>query len=583
MPPSATSAPRAPLATAHGSRGRLADLAILAGLFVAFWAVSTLAPGFVEPFDPATAPATVSTDPSQLPGYAARSLLRMFVALAASVCFSFAYATIAARVRGAERVMIPVLDVLQSVPVLGFLAATLPLWLSLFPGSMLGLEAAAVFAIFTSQVWNMTLGFYQSLTAQPRELDEAARALRLTRWQRFWKLDAPSGVFALVWNGMMSFGGGWFFLIASEVFTIGRQEYALPGIGAYAAAAAQQERVDLLLLAAGVMAALIIGVNVVFWRPLTAWAERFRLGDTDTKDPQTSAVYSLLRRSALPAGIARATAPVRDTLDRVMRVFGTSGRRPHMRRARRPRWLRVTGAVAGTVLLGGGLIAALTFVSNGVGLGEFPHALALGLATAVRVVVVVALGSVVWVPIGVWIGLHPRVTRIAQPIVQLLASFPANFLFPVFALALVTTGISLNTGGVLLLALGSQWYILFNAIAGAAAIPIDLRESARSLRLGRALTWRRLYLPAIFGSWVTGALSAAGGAWNASIVAEIVSFGDTTLTAVGLGAYIASATAAGDSDRVLVGVVVMSVLVIATNRLIWRRLHRLAGTRFSLA
>ncbi|GAA1316639.1 ABC transporter permease [Leucobacter albus] len=545
--------------------------------------MSQVSPSLAAPFDPSHAHGTIATDPAQLPYYAARSLLRMFAALALSVVFSFVYATVAARVRGAERIMIPVLDVLQSVPVLGFLAVTLPLWLALFPGSTLGLESAAVFAIFTSQVWNMTFAFYQALIAQPRDLDEAARALRLTRWQRFWKLDAPSGAFPLVWNGMMSFGGGWFFLIASEVLTIDQREYALPGIGAFAAAAAQQERIDLLMLAAAVMVVLVIGVNVVFWRPLTAWAERFRLGDTDASDPQTSVVYDLLRRSAIPAAVGALTLPLRNWLDHAMRVFGRTARRPLRSRTALPRWLRATASTLALAALALGFVLSFRFVATEVGLDQFAVTAGLGLITLARVAVVVLLGTVVWVPIGVWIGLSPRITRVAQPMVQVLASFPANFLFPLFALALVTTGVRLDIGGVLLMALGSQWYILFNVIAGAAAIPIDLRESARSLRLDRVLTWRTLYGPAVFGSWVTGALSAAGGAWNASIVAEVVSYGDTTLTAAGLGAYIAEATTAGDTGHVIVGVAVMSVLVVATNRLVWRRLYRLAETRYSLA
>lgn len=556
---------------------------IFAGIFVAFWGISHLSPGLAEPFERASAPAAVSTDPTLLPYYAARSLLRMFIALAFSVAFSFVYATIAARVRRAERIMIPLLDVLQSVPVLGFLAVTLPLWLALFPGSALGLESAAIFAIFTSQVWNMTFAFYQSLISQPRDLDEAARVMGLTRWQRFWKLDAPSGAFPLVWNGMMSFGGGWFFLIASEVLTVGQRDYALPGIGSFAAAASQEAQLDRLLLAAAVMALLVVGVNFVFWRPLTAWAERFRLGDTDTADPQTSVVYDLLRRSAVPGALAAATRPVREWIDRAMRILGTTGRSAVRPRRPLPRWARIGVAACAAAALGWGLIAALWSVSQGAGLEQFVVAAGLGLVTLARVLVVLLLGTVIWVPIGVWIGLSPHVTRVAQPIVQVLASFPANFLFPLVALALMATGVSLDIGGILLMALGSQWYILFNVIAGAAAIPIDLRESARSLNLGRRLTWRTLYGPAVFGSWVTGALTAAGGAWNASIVAEVVSYGDTALTATGLGAYIAEATATGDTGKVLVGVAVMSVLVVATNRLLWRRLYRLAETRYSVA
>ena len=573
--------PRGPETARRAGMRRTADVLVLLGLFVALWGISKISAGIAEPFDPATAPSAVETDPSALPYYAARSLLRMFIALAAAVAFSFAYATVAARVRGAERVLIPVLDVLQSVPVLGFLAATLPFWLALFPGSTLGLECAAIFAIFTGQVWNMTFAFYQSLISQPRELDEAARALSLSRWQRFWTLDAPSGAFPLVWNGMMSFGGGWFFLIASEVITSEQRSYALPGIGSYAAAASQRAEPGHLLLAAAVMVVLVIGVNFVFWRPLTAWAERFRIGDTGPAEPQRSAVYELLRRSAVPGALARLTRPLREGTDRAMRALGRT-RRTTGTALPLPRWaggaLRILAAAAICV----GAAVALGSVSRDVGLGEFGVAAWLGLATFARVLVVLVLGTLVWVPIGVWIGLSPRVTRIAQPIVQVLASFPANFLFPLIALALITTGVSLDIGGVLLMALGSQWYILFNVIAGAAAIPNDLREASRSLGLSRAETWRSLYGPAVFGSWVTGALTAAGGAWNASIVAEVVSYGDTMLTATGLGAYISEATQHGDGARVLVGVVVMSAFVVAANRLLWRRLYGLAEQRFSL-
>ena len=575
-------APRAAPRAASGAQGRLADILVCAALFLAFWAFSRLTPDLAGPLSLDSAAAELPLDLTLLPGYAGRSLLRMGVALALAVAFSFGYATLAARVRGAERLMIPALDVLQSVPVLGFLAVTLPVWLALFPDSMLGLEAAAVFAIFTSQVWNMTFAFYQALIAQPTELDEAARALRLTRWQRFWKLDAPSGAFPLVWNGMMSFGGGWFFLIASEVFTVGHREVALPGLGSFAAAAAERERIDLLLIAAAVMVALIWGVNVLFWRPVTAWAERFRLGNTDTSEPQTSVVYDLLRRSAIPAALRAVTRPVRDSLDRLTRVFGRTRRHPRRRRQLSARTRTCVAAIV-AVTVAGCAVAAAVSLQREVGAGELATAGGLGLITLARVAVVVVLGSAVWVPIGVWIGVHPRITRVAQPLVQILASFPANFLFPVFALGLVATGISLNLGGILLMALGSQWYILFNVIAGAAAIPIDLREATRSLRVRGSLAWRTLYGPAIFGSWVTGALTAAGGAWNASIVAEIVSYGDTTLTASGLGAHIAQATAAGDTGRVLLGVLVMSALVIATNRLVWRPLYRLAQTRYSLA
>ncbi len=564
------------------SRGHLgADMIVLAGVAVIFWLLIQLSHGITEPFDQVLAPSTVSTDPANLPYYAARSLLRMFAALAVSTLFAFVYATAAARLRRAEKVLLPTLDVLQSVPVLGFLSITLSVWLLLFPGTALGVECAAVFAIFTSQVWNMTFAFYQSLITQPRDLDEAARVLRLTKWQRFWKLDVPGGTIPLVWNGMMSFGGGWFFLIASEVISVNNRVYALPGIGSYVAAASQNKQIGRLLLAIAVMIVLVIGVNFVFWRPLTAWAERFRSGDTVTVEQQRSIVLDLLRRSVIPAIITRALRPVAACLERATRPLGRADRPLRINHARRR-----AGDIAFTVIVCGliafGLVRMLAYLGEHTGLDQFAVAAGLGLVTFARVLVLLILGTLIWVPVGVWIGLSPKVTRFAQPIVQVLASFPANFLFPFVTLLLIQTGISLNIGGILLMALGAQWYILFNVIAGTAAIPNDLREAAINLRLNRVQTWRYLYGPAIFASWVTGGFTAAGGAWNASIVAEVVSYGDQTLTATGLGAYIAGSTADGDFARTLVGVTVMSIFVVGLNRLFWRRLYGYAERRLSL-
>lgn len=562
-------------------RSLVADIVVFLAVAVALWLIVALSHGVLAPFDRATAPSSVSTDPGLLPYFAARSLLRMFAALGASLVFTLVYATVAARSRRAERVLIPLLDVLQSVPVLGFLSVTMTIWLTLFPTTELGVELASVFAIFTSQAWNMTFAFYQSLVTQPRELDEVARLLRLTRWQRFWRLDVPHGVVPLTWNGMMSFGGGWFFLVASEVISVNNETFALPGIGSYVAAASAQQQIGRLLLAILTMIVMIVLVDAVFWRPLTAWAERFRAGDTVTAERQRSVVLDLLRRSRLPRLLGRALRPVGRLLDRVTRVFGVSSRSLTTHVARR----RAGDVVFATVVLAvlaWGLVSMLRYISQQTGLQEFGVAVGLGFFTFARVVVLLVVASIVWVPVGLWIGLTPRVTRFAQPVVQVLASFPANFLFPFFTLLLIRTGISIDIGGILLMALGSQWYILFNVIAGASAIPNDVREASVMLRLGRAQRWRTVYLPAVFGSWVTGALTAAGGAWNASIVAEVVSYGGHTLEATGLGTYIATATQSGDFARTLVGVSVMSLFVVGLNRTLWRRLYALAESRYSL-
>ncbi|SFW86456.1 ABC transporter permease [Amycolatopsis australiensis] len=559
-----------------------ADVVVFLGAAALLWLIVRLAHGTAVPWNPETAPSTVSTDPAELPYYAGRSLLRMFLALALSVVFTFCYATAAARLRRAEKVLIPLLDILQSVPILGFLAVTITGFIALFPGSELGLECASVFAIFTSQAWNLAFAFHHSLTSQPRELDEAARDLRLSRWQRFWRVDVPSGMIPLVWNGMMSFGGGWFFLTASEALSVDNHNFALPGIGAYVAAAADAGEPGKVLLAIAVMVVMVTGVNVLFWRPLTAWSERFRIEQSEAAEAPRSLVLGLLRRSRVPALLGRVFGPLVFPLDRALAVFGLA-EYPLRTSAVRRRAGDVVFAAAVLAVITYGLVRAVVFVGDTTGFAEAGHALLLGLVTFGRVLVLVVVATVVWVPVGVWIGLDPRVSRLAQPVVQVLASFPANFLFPLVSAVLVATGISLDWGGILLMALGAQWYILFNVIAGASAIPNDLREASANLRLPRGLWWRKLVLPAIFPSYVTGGITAAGGAWNASIVAEIVSYHGVTLTATGLGAYIKEATGAGDAGRILVGVAVMSLYVVGLNRLVWRRLYTLAERRFSLS
>jgi NitT/TauT family transport system permease protein len=560
---------------------RPVDIIVVAALIALLFGVLRLMPSLNTPINSAHATSTVSTDPADLPYYAVRSLLRMFVGLVLSVLFTFVYATAAARLRRAEKVLIPLLDILQSVPVLGFLTVLTVFFMHLFPGSELGLECASIFAIFTSMAWNMTFAFYHSLVAQPRDLDEAARVMRLTKWQRFWRLDVPSGMIPLVWNGMMSFGGAWFFLAASESISVFGHTYAVPGMGSYVAAAEQQGSLGKIGVAIVMMIVMVIAVNLIFWRPMVAWAERFRAEESSSGDKPRSVVLDLLRRSSIPDMIARPLRPVGRGLDRVTRPFGLA-EHPLARPVVRKRAGDVVFAVVVVAAVAFGLWDALSYVQSHIGLGEFGHALALGSATFGRVVVLLAVSTVIWVPIGVWIGMNPRVSRFAQPVVQVLASFPANFLFPFAAAFFVAAGISLNIGGVLLMALGAQWYILFNVIAGASAIPSDLREAMRDLGVHGWLRWRRFILPAIFPAYVTGGITAAGGAWNASIVAEVVDYGKHHLVATGLGSYITAAATDGDIARLIVGIVSMSVYVVALNRLVWRRLYALAETRYAM-
>jgi NitT/TauT family transport system permease protein len=562
-------------------RSRGVDVVVFLAAAVLLGIIVRVSSGIDVPFDETSAPETVSTDPANLPYYAARSLLRMFAALGLSLLFTFVWATAAARLRRVKKVMIPILDILQSVPILGFLSVTITGFIALFPGSQLGLECASIFAIFTSQAWNMTFAFYHSLSSQPRELDEAARNLRLSRWQRFWRVDVPSGMIPLVWNGMMSFGGGWFFLVASEALSVNNHHYALPGIGSYVATATADGDLGKVLIAIAVMVVMVVGVNVLFWRPLTAWAERFRVEESEATEAPRSLVLNLLRRSHVPVLMGTLLGWLVAPLDRLMAVFGLAEHPLRTSPARR-RIGDVVFACAVLVALAYGVFRIGGYIAATAGFGEVVHALGLGLVTFGRVILLVVVATVIWVPIGVWIGLNPEVSRLAQPVVQVLASFPANFLFPIATAVLVSTGISLNWGGIVLMSLGAQWYILFNVIAGASSIPNDLREAAANLALPTALWWRSLILPAIFPSYVTGGITAAGGAWNASIVAEVVSYGSTTLVATGLGAYISQATSDGDSPRILIGVLVMSLYVVGLNRLFWRRLYELAQRRYSL-
>ncbi len=558
----------------------LADVAVILGTLALLYLLARVGAGTIVRFAPPRIVPGVSLDPANLPYYAARSTLRMFVALGCSLLFTLVYGYAAAHSRKAERVFIPLLDILQSVPVLGFLSVTVTGFVALFPGSLLGLEAASIFAIFTSQAWNMTFAFYQSLRTLPRELDEAATLYRLPRWQRFTRLEVPAAVIPLVWNGMMSFGGGWFFLAASEAISVLNQSYTLPGIGSYVATAVARQDLGALGPALVTMAVTIVLIDQFFWRPVVAWADKFRLEQSAAAEAPRSWLLTLLRTARLPRLVGRAWTPVGEAIDGALSHLGPV--REARAAEKRDDWGdRIYNAVLVVVIV---VLLALgvLYIVRQVGLGEVGHAALLGLATFGRVLVLLVFSTLVWVPIGVAIGFHPRLARLAQPVVQLLASFPANFLFPFATIAFIRLGLSLNWGGILLMALGAQWYILFNTIAGAQGIPNDLREMADDLGLRGWLRWRALIIPGIFPAWVTGGITAAGGAWNASIISEVVSWGHTTLTATGLGAYIAQATGTGDWPRITLGVGMMSLYVVGLNRLFWRRLYALAETRCRL-
>jgi NitT/TauT family transport system permease protein len=531
---------------------------------------------------PANASRSIDLSPSNLPYYAARSLLRMFIALFFSYAFSLSYAYVAARSRRARRVLVPALDILQSVPVLGFLAVTVTFFTALFRGSELGFECAAIFAVFTSQAWNITFSFYYSLVSQSAEFNEASKLMGLTRWKRFWAVDVPGGAIGLVWNGMMSFGGSWFFLTASELITVNGRRYTLPGVGSYVGVAVNDGRLNDVVYGIITMIIMILVINFFFWRPLVAYVDKFRVELSEASLKPKSLVLDTLRRSSWPEVLGRGKRTLAEPLNAVLgRVTGVDDHSLAESAARR-RAADLAFTVVLALALGYGLYSMLAFIATGAnGLAVFGTAFGLGFLTFLRVVVVVAVSSVVWVPVGVWIGFNPRVAQVMQPIVQVLASFPANFIFP-FAIAIfLAIGLSLNFGAIVLMALGTQWYVLFNVIAGASAVPSDLKEAMDNLGVHGLDRWRRLILPGIFPAYVTGAITAAGGAWNATIVAEIVYYNHQTITAKGLGSFIAQNT--GHLPELFAGLLVMAIYVTGLNALVWRRLYRLAETRFALA
>jgi NitT/TauT family transport system permease protein len=560
----------------------LADLALLIGTLGLIFVVARVGAGFFVGFHPPMTQPQVSLDPANLPYYAARSTLRMFIALGLSVVFTFIYGYAAARNKLAERILVPLLDILQSIPVLAFLSVTVTFFISLFPGNLFGLELAAIFAIFTGQAWNMTFSFYNSLITLPKELDEAAQVFRFSKWRKFVSVEVPSSMIGLVWNGMMSFGGGWFFLAASEAISVNNQSYTLPGVGSYVAKASEVGDVKALVWASITMIVLIVLIDQFFWRPIVAWAEKFKMDRSTGGVRAESWAYDLIQAARLPSNFVRIWRSFKRRLPTFPRSPLSGLKLPHRRRPLPINVDQVAGIFLGLVTAGG-LYEGYTFVTREVTGHEILIAVGLGVLTLIRVICLLVLACIVWVPIGVAIGFDPKLSRIAQPVVQICASYPANFVFPAATIIFLKINLSLNYGSILLMAMGAQWYILFNTIAGAMAVPNDLREMSSVLRLKGWLVWKRMILPAIFPYLVTGAITASGGAWNASIVSEVVTWRSHKLTADGLGAYVAAATNKGDWPRMVLGVGVMCIFVVAFNRLFWRRLYRIAESRYRLA
>jgi NitT/TauT family transport system permease protein len=525
--------------------------------------------------------APVSLDPANLPLYALRTTMRMLLALVCSIVFTFIYAALAAKSRRAEIILIPLLDILQSVPILGFLTFTVVFFLNLFPGRVLGAELACVFAIFTSQAWNMTFSMYQSLRNVPKDLEEATQSFHLSGWQRFWRLDVPFAMPGLIWNTMMSMSGGWFFVVASEAITVGNTMVTLPGIGSYVALGIEKQNLPAIGYAILTMLLVIIAYDQLLFRPVVAWADKFRFEQTASATAPTSWMLDMFRRTRALRALTYPFA----TLNRSFSNLQIAPSASRSATAKRGPPSRIVDVVWLTLIVAATSYAAwraYQYLSATLMPSDVLTAVGYGCITLLRVIVLIALASLIWVPVGVWIGLRPKLAERVQPLVQFLAAFPANLAFPVFVVIIVRYGLNANVWLSPLMILGTQWYILFNVIAGASAFPTDLREAAGSFHLKGWRWWVKVILPGIFPYYITGAITASGGSWNASIVAEVASWGDTHLTANGLGAYIAAATEAGDFPRVVLGIAVMCIMVTLFNRLLWRPLYAFGERRLRL-
>jgi NitT/TauT family transport system permease protein len=552
-------------------------LVIVLGLLIALGEASR---GLFEPLAKLQS-TPISLDPAQLPFYAARTTLRMFAALGLSLVFTFTYATWAAKSPRAGKLLVPILDILQSVPILSFISITVVFFMSLAPGRVVGAELVAIFAIFTSQAWNMAFSFYQSLRTVPEELREAARSFHLSGWMTFWQVEVPFSLPGLIWNTMMSMSGGWFFVVASEALTVGHTSLALPGIGSYIAVAIQQKNMTAIGWAVAAMLVVILLYDQLLFRPLVAWADRLKFEQDATGRPPSSWALTVMQRSRLLSLITDGFFALVRWSSSKLPVAKSGGRRAGKGHDNTLRDRVFLGVIIAVVVLGLWHIAVNLIASTTV--AEALKVCGLALITMVRVFIFIAIASVIWVPIGVWVGLRPRVVAYVQPVAQFMAAFPTNLLFPFVVSFIVRWKLTPDIWLSPLMILGTQWYILFNVIAGASSIPGELRYAADNFNLRGWQWWKTLALPAVFPYYVTGAITASGGSWNAAFVAEYTSWGSTQVTAHGVGAYLAEASAAGDFHGIVLGTVTMCLFVVVINRLFWRPLYYYAERRYRLA
>jgi len=556
----------------------LTDFVIFAGGLSVFYAVLVLARSWFGPFNPHV---EISRDPSKLPLYAAYSLLRIAVAYVLSLAFTLVYGYVAAYNAKAERIMVPLLDILQSIPVLSFLPGVMLAMVALFPHHQIGVEMGAILLIFTGQVWNMAFSFYSSLKSIPRDMREAAKIYRFNWYQRFTQFELPYAAIGLVWNSMMSVAGGWFFLMACEMFVLGSRDFRLPGLGSYLQTAASAGDTEAILWGVGTMIAVIVLLDQIVWRPVIAWAEKFKMEQVESADAPRSWFLNVIEHSrGLMKLRKRMLRPIRERLA----MHFARQHQAAEEDAPPAAWKVGTGRAIATIAV----LAVLYAVTRAIGMltgldgREYGELLTGAGATFLRVLAALFIGAAWTIPAGVAIGFNPKLARIAQPLAQIAASVPATALFPIVLLLLIQIGGGLGFGSILLLLLGTQWYILFNVIAGAMAIPTDLKEASALFKFNRAQRWRKLILPGIFPYLITGLVTASGGAWNASIVAEYFRLKDKTYTTVGLGATISRATDIGNFDLLLASTIVMAIGVVTVNRLVWRRMYRLAATRYTL-
>ena len=529
--------------------------------------------------------AQISHSIGALPAYAFYSMVRMGIAYLLSLVFAITYGYLAAYNPRVEAWMIGVLDILQSIPVLSFLPPVVLAMVALVPRHQLGIEMAVILLIFTSQVWNMAFSFYSSLKSIPREMVETTRIYRYSAWQRFWQLEMPYSAIGLVWNSIVSVAGGWFALMICETFTMGDRSFQLRGLGSYIQSATDSGDIRALLSGIAVVVLIVVATDQLVWRPLIAWSDKFKFEQVESADRATSPILDLLRRSEFLVSLpGRIWSGLEEPLYRRMartkdcRIVHPLDEDQAVRRASAGLWALAAAAIC--VACWG--IAQAALLIRSVTWPELRLLLEGAAATYLRVNASLLMSALWTIPVGVAIGLNPRLARIVQPVAQVMASVPASALYPVLLIALIKIGGGIGVGSFALMLLGTQWYILFNVIAGAMSIPSDLKEAAAVYRFTRWQRWTKLILPGIFPFLITGMVTASGGAWNASVMAEYAHVKDRTLETIGLGAQISSATDSGRFPIILLATIFISLIVVTMNRLVWRRLYRLAETRYKL-